>query len=103
MWAAPWSISCPGSAPPCAFARRRSPGGRGGWGGRAPRVVRAIGVRFRSGPTPLILLDPHPPAVISMAGAIRGLPVVFVERQREALERLVGGGRRPAGPGLQGQ
>jgi len=56
---------------------------------RDARVVRDIGVRFRSGSIPLVLLDPYAPAVTSMAGPIRGLPVAFVERQRDALERLL--------------
>ena len=56
---------------------------------RDARVVRDIGVRFRSASIPLLLLEQHAPAILSMAGPIRGLPVVFVERQREALERLL--------------
>ena len=68
---------------------------------RDARVVRDIGVRFRSGSIPLILLEPHAPAVISMAGPMRGLPVVFAERQREALERLVAERLRTYGPVIE--
>lgn len=56
---------------------------------RDGRVVRDIGVRFRSGSIPQLLLSPHAPAVISMAGPLRGLPVAFAEHKREDLERLV--------------
>jgi hypothetical protein len=56
---------------------------------RDGRVVRDIGVRFRSSSIPFLLLEQHAPAVLSMAGPIRGLPVVFAQGQREALERLL--------------
>ncbi len=56
---------------------------------RDGRVVRDIGVRFRSGSIPFLLLERHAPAVLSMAGPIRGLPVVFAQQQRQALERLL--------------
>ncbi len=56
---------------------------------RDGRVVRNIGVRFRSSSIPLLLLEQHAPAVLSMAAPIRGLPVVFVERQRDVLARVL--------------
>ncbi len=56
---------------------------------RDGRVVRDIGVRFRSGSIPQLLLSPYAPAVISMAGPLRGLPVAFTEHNREDLERLL--------------
>lgn len=56
---------------------------------RDGRVVRDIGVRFRSGSIPFLLLEQHAPAVLSMAGPIRGLPVAFAQGRREALERLL--------------
>ncbi len=56
---------------------------------RDARVVRDVGVRFRSSSIPLLFLEQHAPAVLSMAGPIRGLPIVFVERQREVLARLL--------------
>ncbi|MDQ7849395.1 MAG: hypothetical protein QN152_02715 [Armatimonadota bacterium] len=56
---------------------------------RDGRVVRDIGVRFRSSSIPFLLLEQHAPAVLSMAGPIRGLPVAFVQGQRETLERLL--------------
>ncbi len=56
---------------------------------REGRVVRDIGVRFRSGSIPTLLLEQHAPAVLSLTEPIRGLPVVFAERHRAALERLL--------------
>lgn len=56
---------------------------------REGRVVRDIGVRFRSGSIPTILLEQHTPAVASLSEPIRGLPVPFAEAHREALERLL--------------
>ena len=53
------------------------------------RVVRNIGVRFRSESIPLLLLDQHAPQVASMADPLRGLPVVFVDAQRAAMEHLL--------------
>ncbi len=53
------------------------------------RVVRNIGVRFRSTSIPLVLLDPHSPQVISLAGFLRGVPVEYARARREALEDLV--------------
>src|SRR2546422_4700847 len=41
------------------------------------RVIRNIGVRFRSSSSPIVLLDQHGPQVASMAEPLRGLPVVF--------------------------
>jgi hypothetical protein len=53
------------------------------------RVVRNIGVRFRSESIPLLLLDQHAPLVASMADPLRGLPVAFVDSQRAAMEHLL--------------
>jgi hypothetical protein len=53
------------------------------------RVIRNIGVRFRSESIPLLLLDQHAPQVASMADPLRGLPVAFVEAQRAAMEHLL--------------
>src|SRR5713101_9356991 len=53
------------------------------------RVVRNIGVRFRSESIPLVLLDQHGPQVASMADPLRGLPVAFVDAQRRSLERFL--------------
>ncbi len=53
------------------------------------RVVRNVGARFRSESIPLLLLDQHAPQVASMADPLRGLPVVFVEAQRAAMEHLL--------------
>jgi hypothetical protein len=52
-------------------------------------VVRDLGVRFRSTSIPMILLEQHGPAVLSMIEPIRGLPVVFAQRHAAALERLM--------------
>lgn len=56
---------------------------------RDSRVVRNIGVRFRSTSIPTMLLDPHGPAVASMADPLRGLPVAFAQAHRAALARLI--------------
>jgi len=53
------------------------------------RVVRNIGVRFRSESIPLLLLDQHAPQVASMADPLRGLPVAFVDAQHAAMEHLL--------------
>jgi hypothetical protein len=53
------------------------------------RIVRNIGVRFRSESIPLLLLDQHAPQVASMADPFRGLPVAFVDAQRSAMEHLL--------------
>ncbi|HEV8339101.1 MAG TPA: hypothetical protein VGR25_05520 [bacterium] len=57
---------------------------------REGRVVRDIGVRFRSSSIPTLLLETHAPAVTSLAEPVRGLPVVFAEGHRADLERLLG-------------
>jgi hypothetical protein len=57
---------------------------------REGRVVRDLGVRFRSSSIPTLLLESHAPAVTSLAEPVRGLPVVFAEAHRAALERLLG-------------
>jgi len=56
---------------------------------RDTRVVRNIGVRFRSSSIPTMLLDQHGPAVASMADPLRGLPVVFAQAHQQALTRLI--------------
>lgn len=56
---------------------------------RDSRLVRNIGVRFRSTSVPTVFLDPHVPQVISMAEPLRGLPVVFAATHRRELERLL--------------
>jgi hypothetical protein len=53
------------------------------------RVIRDIGVRFRSTSIPSLLLQGHAPQVASMAEPLRGLPVVFAQAQRARLEALI--------------
>ncbi|MDR7418822.1 MAG: hypothetical protein QN178_07910 [Armatimonadota bacterium] len=53
------------------------------------RVIRDIGVRFRSSSIPYVLLSGHAPQVASMAESLRGLPVVFATAQRARLEALI--------------
>ncbi len=57
---------------------------------RDSRVIRNIGVRFRSTSIPVVLLDQHGPQVASMAEPLRGLPVAFAEANEAVLERLLG-------------
>lgn len=57
---------------------------------RDTRVIRDIGVRFRSSSIPIVLLEGHGPQVASMAEPLRGLPVAFALAQRARLEALVG-------------
>lgn len=56
---------------------------------RDTRVIRNIGVRFRSSSIPTMLLDQHGPAVASMAEPLRGLPVAFAQAHKTALEALI--------------
>lgn len=56
---------------------------------RDTRVIRNIGVRFRSSSMPTILLDQNGPQVASMAEPLRGLPVAFAEAHRQVLARLI--------------
>jgi hypothetical protein len=58
---------------------------------RDSRVVRDIGVRFRSTSIPYALLSSHAPQVVSMAEPLRGLPVVFATAHRARLEAIIGG------------
>jgi hypothetical protein len=58
-------------------------------GPKDSRVVRNIGVRFRSESIPLVLLDQHAPQVASMADPLRGLPVAFVDAQRRSIEHFL--------------
>lgn len=57
---------------------------------RDTRVIRDIGVRFRSSSIPFVLLEGHGPQVTSMAEPLRGLPVAFALEHRTRLESLVG-------------
>lgn len=56
---------------------------------RDTRVIRNIGVRFRSSSIPTMLLDQHGPAVASMAEPLRGLPVAFAQAHHAAIEALI--------------
>ena len=56
---------------------------------RDTRVIRNVGVRFRSTTMPNLLLDPHAPAVTSLSAFLRGVPVAFVVEQVDALERII--------------
>lgn len=58
-------------------------------GPRDTRVIRFLGVRFRSTSIPTMLLDQHGPAITAMAEPLRGLPVAFAEAQRLALAQMV--------------
>jgi hypothetical protein len=53
------------------------------------RIIRDIGVRFRSSSIPYALLSGHAPQVASMAEPLRGLPVTFATAQRSRLEALL--------------
>jgi hypothetical protein len=53
------------------------------------RVIRDIGVRFRSTSIPSALLSGHAPQVASMAEPLRGLPVVFAVANRTRFEALI--------------
>lgn len=56
---------------------------------RDARLVRDLGVRFRSASIPFVLLDQHTPQVTSMAEPLRGLPVAFAAAHRSRLEALL--------------
>lgn len=56
---------------------------------RDTRVIRNIGIRFRSTTLPNLLLDQHAPAVASLSAFLRGVPVAFALSQTSALERLL--------------
>jgi len=56
---------------------------------RDSRIIRNIGVRFRSTSIPIVLLDQHGPQVASMAEVLRGLPVAYAEAARRLLEQLI--------------
>lgn len=58
-------------------------------GPRDSRVIRDVGVRFRSTSIPYMLLADHGPHVASMAEPLRGLPVVFAAAHRARLEALL--------------
>ncbi|MBI4277748.1 MAG: hypothetical protein HY660_04775 [Armatimonadetes bacterium] len=53
------------------------------------RIIRDIGVRFRSSSIPLLLLEQHGPQVASMAEPLRGLPVAYAQANRAQLEDLL--------------
>ncbi|MBI3998386.1 MAG: hypothetical protein HY355_05080 [Armatimonadetes bacterium] len=56
---------------------------------RDSRVIRDVGVRFRSSSIPYALLNQHGPQVTSMAELLRGLPVVFATAHRMRLEEAI--------------
>lgn len=56
---------------------------------RDTRVIRNVGVRFRSTTMPNLLLDSHAPAVASLSAFLRGVPVAFAADQASALERII--------------
>jgi hypothetical protein len=56
---------------------------------RDTRVIRDIGVRFRSISIPYVLISSHGPQVLSMAEPLRGLPVAFATAQRARLEAMI--------------
>jgi hypothetical protein len=56
---------------------------------RDTRVIRNVGVRFRSTTMPNLLLDQHAPAVASLSAFLRGVPVAFAADQVSALERII--------------
>jgi hypothetical protein len=56
---------------------------------RDSRIVRDIGVRFRSTSVPYVLLSGHAPQVASMAEPLRGLPVAFAAAHHGRLEALI--------------
>lgn len=56
---------------------------------RDTRIVRNIGVRFRSSSIPTMLLDQHAPAVASMAEPLRALPVAFAQAHQATLAQLI--------------
>jgi hypothetical protein len=56
---------------------------------RDSRVIRDIGVRFRSTSIPYMLLGQHSPQVASMAEPLRGLPVTFATAHRARFEELI--------------
>lgn len=56
---------------------------------RDTRVIRNLGVRFRSTSIPTLLLDQHRPAVISMAEFLRGVPVTFAQAHAGPLADLL--------------
>jgi hypothetical protein len=58
-------------------------------GSKDTRVIRDVGVRFRSTSIPSVLLSSHAPQVASMAEPLRGLPVVFATAHRTELETLI--------------
>jgi hypothetical protein len=56
---------------------------------RDTRVIRNVGVRFRSTTMPNLLLDQHAPAVASLSAFLRGVPVAFASDHASALERII--------------
>ncbi|MGH2404896.1 MAG: hypothetical protein ACRDGN_10585 [bacterium] len=56
---------------------------------RDARVVRDVGVRFRSTSIPFVLLNQHAPQVASMAELLRGLPVVYVAAHGARFEAII--------------
>lgn len=58
-------------------------------GPKDTRLIRNIGVRFRSSSVPSMLLDQHGPAVASMAGFLRDAPVAFAQAHAAALAEFI--------------
>lgn len=58
-------------------------------GPRDTRLIRNVGVRFRSSSVPTMLLDQHGPAVASMAGFLRDLPVAFAQAHAAELAQFI--------------
>lgn len=56
---------------------------------RDTRIIRNVGVRFRSTTMPTLLLDQHAPAVASLSAFLRGVPVAFAAAQTSAVERIL--------------
>lgn len=70
-------------------------------GPRDTRVIRNVGVRFRSSSVPSMLLEQHGPAVASMAAFLRGIPVVFAQAYAQALAEFIGDELRQYPPARQ--
>jgi hypothetical protein len=56
---------------------------------RDSRVIRNVGVQFRSTTLPNLLMDQHTPAVTSLSAFLRGVPVAFAMAHTDALERII--------------
>jgi hypothetical protein len=56
---------------------------------RDSRVIRNVGVQFRSTTLPNLLMDQHTPAVTSLSAFLRGVPVAFAMAHTDALARII--------------